>query len=59
MKFIFQCVATLALWLVADFEALSYQVTLNLNKSQNLETGTATAINYSACYAALIILILS
>jgi hypothetical protein len=38
-----------ALWLVADFEALSYQVKLNFNKSENLETGTATAINYSAC----------
>jgi len=41
---------TVALWLVAEFEALSYQVKLNLNKSVNFETGTATAINYSACY---------
>jgi hypothetical protein len=39
-----------ALWLVADFEALSYQATPNFNKRENLETGTATAINYSACY---------
>jgi len=39
----------MAVWLVADFEALSYQVKLNFNKSENLETGTATAINYSAC----------
>jgi len=42
---------TLALWLVADFEALTYQVKPNFNKSENLETSTATAINYSACYA--------
>jgi len=40
---------TFALRLVADFEALSYQATPNFNKSENLETGTATAINYSAC----------
>jgi|WetSurMetagenome_2_1015567.scaffolds.fasta_scaffold95275_1 hypothetical protein len=40
---------TMALWLVADFEGLSYQVTPNFNKSENLETGTETAINYSAC----------
>ena len=40
---------TVALWLVAEFEALSYQGTPNFNKSENLETGTATAINYSAC----------
>jgi len=39
----------LALWLVADFEELPYQVTPNFNKSENLETCTATAINYSAC----------
>lgn len=32
---------TLALWLVADLEALSYQATQNLNKSENLETCTA------------------
>jgi hypothetical protein len=39
----------LALWLVADLEALPYHVTPNFNKSENLETGTETAINYSAC----------
>jgi hypothetical protein len=31
-------------------EALSYQVKANFDKSENLEPGTATAINYSACY---------
>jgi hypothetical protein len=41
---------TVALWLVANFEELSYKATPNFNKSENLETGTATAINYSACY---------
>jgi hypothetical protein len=40
---------TVALWLVADLDVLSYQVTPNFDKSENLETGTATAINYSAC----------
>jgi hypothetical protein len=44
----------LALWLVADFEALPYQVTPNFNKSESLEIGTATAINYSACYGQLV-----
>jgi hypothetical protein len=42
---------TLALWLVAAFEALFYQAMPNFNKSDNLEIGTETAINYSACYA--------
>jgi hypothetical protein len=37
-----------ALWLVADFEALTYQATPNFDKSENLETCTAKAINYSA-----------
>jgi len=40
---------TLALWLVADFEVLPYQDTLNFDKSENLEIRTETAINYSAC----------
>ena len=44
----------MALWLVADLEALSYQATQNFNKSENLEISTATAINYSACYAAFL-----
>ena len=42
---------TLVLWLVADFEALPYQVKPNFNKSENLETGTTRAINYSGFYA--------
>jgi hypothetical protein len=28
-----------SLWLVADFEALSYQAAPNFDKSENLETG--------------------
>jgi hypothetical protein len=51
MEPFFALATTLALWLVADFEALSYQDTPNLNKSHNLEIGSATAINYSACCA--------
>jgi len=44
-----KCPITFALWLVADFEAIPYQVTPNINKSEKLEIRTATAINYSAC----------
>jgi hypothetical protein len=43
------CSQRLAVWFVADFEALSYQATPNFNKSENLETITAPAINYTAC----------
>jgi hypothetical protein len=39
----------MAVWFVADSEALSYQGTMNFNKRENLETVTATAINYTAC----------
>jgi hypothetical protein len=46
---------TMAVWLVADFGVRSYQVTLNFNRSNNFETGTATAINYTACCAAFFI----
>jgi hypothetical protein len=42
---------TLALWLVADFEERNYQVILNFDKGEYIETGTATAINYSECCA--------
>jgi len=45
----FRLPLTMALWLVADFEALSYQDTTNFKKSENLEIRTETAINYSAC----------
>jgi hypothetical protein len=48
-RVVLQLVTTVALWLVADFEALTYQDTPNFNKSKNLEISTATAINYSAC----------
>jgi len=37
-------------WFVADSEALPYQATPNFIKSENLEIGTATAINYTTCY---------
>lgn len=40
---------SVALWLVADFVALTYQDTVNFNKSETHEIGTATAINYSTC----------
>ena len=40
---------TLVVWFVADSEALSYQDTPNFNKSENLETDTAPAINYTTC----------
>jgi len=36
-------------WFVADSEALSYQGTPNFNKSEDLGTGTVTAINYTTC----------
>jgi hypothetical protein len=41
---ILDCDLTVALWLVADFEGFSYQVIPNFNKSENIETSTATAI---------------
>ena len=41
---------TMVVWLVADSEAISYQDTQDFNKSKNLETYTATAINYTTCY---------
>jgi hypothetical protein len=40
---------TVAVWIGADFEAITYQVTTIFDKSQNLETHTNTAINYTAC----------
>jgi hypothetical protein len=38
------------LWLVADFEALSYQVTTTFDTSCAARIRTAPAINYTACY---------
>ena len=40
-----------ALWLVADFEALSYQVTTTFDTSCAARIRTAPAINYTACCA--------
>jgi hypothetical protein len=42
--------AFVALRLIADSEALTYQDTSNFNMSKNLETGTARAINISVCW---------
>jgi hypothetical protein len=39
----------LAVWLVADFDALSYQVTTNFDTSCAARIPTAPAINYTAC----------
>ena len=40
----------MAVWLVADFEALSYQVTTTLDTSCAARIPTAPAINYTACW---------
>jgi hypothetical protein len=40
----------LAAWLVADFEALSYQVTTTFDTSCAARIRTAPAINYTAFY---------
>ncbi|HQI46371.1 MAG TPA: hypothetical protein PLC59_09960, partial [Bacteroidales bacterium] len=40
----------LAVWLVADFEALSYRVTTNFDTSSAALIRTVPAINYTACY---------
>jgi len=40
----------MAVWLVADFEALSYQVTTTFDTSCAARILTAPAINYTACY---------
>jgi len=40
----------MAVWLVADFEALSYQVTTTFDTSCAARIPTAPAINYTACY---------
>jgi len=41
----------MSVWLVAEFEALSCQVTLKFIRCRNAETRTITAIKYTACYA--------
>ena len=40
----------MAVWLVADFEALSYQVTTTFDTSCAARIRTAPAINYTACW---------
>ena len=40
----------MAVWLVADFEALSYQVTTTFDKTCAARIPTAPAINYTACW---------
>jgi len=40
----------MAVWLVADFEALSYQVTTTFDTRCAAQIRTAPAINYTACY---------
>jgi len=40
----------MAVWLVADFEALSYQVTTTFDTSCATRIRTAPAINYTACW---------
>ena len=40
----------MAVWLVADFEALSYQVTTTFDTSYTARIRTAPAINYTACW---------
>jgi hypothetical protein len=40
----------LAVWLVADFEALTYQVTTTFDTSCAARIRTAPAINYTACW---------
>jgi hypothetical protein len=46
----------MAVWFVADFEVISYQGTINFDKRENIETCTAPAINYTACWVLAIYL---
>jgi len=45
----------MAVWLVADFEALSYQDTTAFDTGCTARIRTAPAINYTACYRQLFI----
>ncbi len=45
----YTCCQRMAVWLVADFEALSYQVTTTFDTSCAARIRTTTAINYTAC----------
>ncbi len=46
----FNCAQRMAVWLVADFEALSCQVTTTFDTSCAARIPTAPAINYTACW---------
>jgi len=48
--FFLPCSQRLAVWLVADFEALSYQVTTTFDTGCAARIRTAPAINYTACW---------
>jgi len=39
------------IWLVGDFKALAYQVTVKLNKSTKHSQTTETLMHYTMCYA--------
>jgi len=45
----------LAVWLVADFEAVSYQVTTAFDTSCAARIRTTPAINYTACWQLVLI----
>jgi hypothetical protein len=47
----------LAVWLVADYEALTYQVTTTFDTSCAARIPTALAINYTACWQLVFILL--
>ena len=46
----FQKPSWFAVWLVADFEEISYQVTTTFDASCAAQIRTAPAINYTACW---------
>jgi len=46
----YYCPQRLAVWLVADFKALTYQVTTTFDTGCTARMPTAPAINYTACY---------
>jgi hypothetical protein len=48
-SFQYPCRQRLAVWLVADFEALPYQVKTTFDTSCAARIRTAPAINYTAC----------
>jgi hypothetical protein len=46
---------TVAVWLVADYEALSYQVTTTFYTSCAARIPTTPAINYTACWQLVLV----